>query len=537
MAAATRERPAARHRKESLPMQTHATSFTPELDPHFGVVVADGYGIKIHVWRRQLVIEDGFGRDRRRRTYARATARLRRLVLLGHTGYVTLEAINWLDGIGAALVQVDKDGRLVLTSSGVGRDHAGLRRAQARAAGIEAGLEIARRLLVRKLAGQVETLRALGLQSAGDELRGFVARAEGTQGLEGVLAAEASGAKMYWEALAAVPVRFPRAELPKIPDHWRTVGGRRSPVGGRNRNAANPANAMLNYLYRLAEAEGTLALATVGLDPGVGIWHVDTAGRDSLTLDILEAIRPKVDRYLCELLAERTFWWRDFHENSHGVCRILAPLTHELAATMPMLASWVAPVAEDVAHAIDGSADPPVFVGTRLSGDGISRSKDGVRVGERPKRRVRPPHRSVRCQVCGAVLADAERQICDRCLPDYDQERTGKLVRAGRATLAAMRASADDPARSPEAAAKKREKSRSTSLAMRAWEREHSRADPTVYEREIRPVIQTMTVPQLMKLTGLSQFHCWKVRKGDRRLHARHWTNVLAVGSREKPGG
>jgi CRISPR/Cas system-associated endonuclease Cas1 len=171
-------------------------------------LVADGYGIKIRVWHRQLIVEDGFGRDRRRRTFARATSRLRRLVLLGHTGYVTLEAINWLNGIGAALVQIDKDGRLLLTSSVVGRDHAGLRRAQARAAGTEAGLEISRRLLVRKLAGQVETLRALGIQSAGDELRPFEARAQIGDSLDGILAAEASGAKTYWEALAAFPVRF-----------------------------------------------------------------------------------------------------------------------------------------------------------------------------------------------------------------------------------------------------------------------------------------------------------------------------------------
>jgi hypothetical protein len=90
-----------------------------------------------------------------------------------------------------------------------------------------------------------------------------------------------------------------------------------------------------------------------------------------------------------------------------------------------------------------------------------------------------------------------------------------------------MRASLDDPARSPEATAKKREKSRSMSLAMRAWERENGRGDPTVYEREILPMIQEMTVPQLMRLTELSQFHCWKVRKGERRLHARHWEAVL----------
>ena len=89
-----------------------------------------------------------------------------------------------------------------------------------------------------------------------------------------------------------------------------------------------------------------------------------------------------------------------------------------------------------------------------------------------------------------------------------------------------MRASSDDPARAPEATAKKREKSRSTSLALRAWEREHGKGDPELYEREILPTIQEMTVPQLMKLTGLSQFHCWKVRKGDRRLHPRHWDAI-----------
>jgi hypothetical protein len=87
------------------------------------------------------------------------------------------------------------------------------------------------------------------------------------------------------------------------------------------------------------------------------------------------------------------------------------------------------------------------------------------------------------CRICGLILDDAERAICDECLPAYDRERTDKLSNVGKATLAAMRASSDDPARSPEATAKKREKSRSTSLAMRAWEREHGRGDPDLYER------------------------------------------------------
>jgi hypothetical protein len=128
--------------------------------------------------------------------------------------------------------------------------------------------------------------------------------------------------------------------------------------------------------------------------------------------------------------------------------------------------------------------------------------------------------------MCGLVLDHSVRTISDECLPDYDRERTEKLAKAGKATLATMRASSDDPGRSPAATAKKREKSRSTSLAMLAWEREHGRGDPKVYDSEVLPRVQQMTVPQLIKLTGLSQFHCWKVREGERRLHARHWNAV-----------
>ena len=165
-------------------------------------------------------------------------------------------------------------------------------------------------------------------------------------------------------------------------------------------------------------------------------------------------------------------------------------------------------------------------------------SKEGAEgqewYGEGEKRSSRPLQLAA-CRECGVIFHDANRTICDECLPDYDQARTGKLSNVGKATLAVMRASPDDPARSPEATAKKREKSRSTSLAMRSWEREHGRGDSEVYEREILPRIQKMAVPQLMKLTTLSQFHCWKVREGERRLHARHWDLIVPVISAGAP--
>jgi CRISPR/Cas system-associated endonuclease Cas1 len=66
--------------------------------------------------------------------------------------------------------------------------------------------------------------------------------------------------------------------------------------------ATNPAGAILNYLYSLVEAETTLACHAVGLDPGLGIFHVDQRDRASLALDLMEAVRPLVDSYVLALV-------------------------------------------------------------------------------------------------------------------------------------------------------------------------------------------------------------------------------------------
>ena len=150
------------------------------------------------------------------------------------------------------------------------------------------------------------------------------------------------------------------------------------------------------------------------------------------------------------------------------------------------------------------------------------------------RRRGRKPRSSTKarianaCRLCGLVLENVDRKYCDECLPLFDLERTRQLSSAGRTALASMRTSPNDPAKTPEARAKQREKSRAESLAARAWEREHGKPDPVEYQNRIYPVIQRMTVPELVSVTGLSQYHCWRVRKGDSRLHARHWSSIVA---------
>ena len=82
--------------------------------PRTGVVVAHGYGVKVYVERGHLVVHDGVGRVRQTRRFARATGGLRRLVIIGHTGFVTFEAARWLRDIGAAYMQLDTTGEVLL---------------------------------------------------------------------------------------------------------------------------------------------------------------------------------------------------------------------------------------------------------------------------------------------------------------------------------------------------------------------------------------------------------------------------------------
>src|ERR1700683_4963047 len=123
-------------------MQAEAiTAVKPTRD---GTLILDGYGIRVGVDRRHLVVSDGIGRQRRAERFSRATSHLKRLVILGHSGVITLEALRWLSDFGVSVTQIDFDGRVVL-STGVRRlNEAKLRRAAASAAGTEKGAEVGR---------------------------------------------------------------------------------------------------------------------------------------------------------------------------------------------------------------------------------------------------------------------------------------------------------------------------------------------------------------------------------------------------------
>jgi len=89
------------------------------------ICVVDGMGLSIRVDRNHLVITDGLGPFRRERRFHKATHGLTRLVVLGQSGSVSLDALRYCDRLGIALVVIDaRSSRVSFTSTPPGTDDA-----------------------------------------------------------------------------------------------------------------------------------------------------------------------------------------------------------------------------------------------------------------------------------------------------------------------------------------------------------------------------------------------------------------------------
>lgn len=512
--------------------ETHSTVAQvfagPPGDPT--ICVADGYGLTISVDRRHLVVADGIGRQRRTRRYARATHGLRRVVVLGHSGSITLEALRWVADAGIGFVHLDAEGR-VLAVSGAGRaGEALLHRAQALAPERPTGIAVSRYLLGLKLRGQLRVLAHLADSAmARDAVRAAIDDLEGGVTMDSLLEAERTAALAYWGAWASCPVNFIRRDRNRVPEHWLSFGQRGSPLTNGPRLAANAANAALNLLYALLATEVHLGCLAMGVDPLLGVAHAIKRNRKSFVYDVMEASRPEVDAYLLALIGDRVFRASDFAETRQGVCRVLPPLTHELAQTMEHWRKAAGPVIEHVVRLLQADDDPSGPVRTRLTEANRS-------AGRVPYRRTVPNRGwllrtpSV-CRSCGVALTDRRRRYCDTCWAVRAPEIALGWQQAAVDELTVARTGGRDPTKTAAAKAKAAQSLSRRKREELAWNRTHpERPDSEIYRREILPVVQAATLSQLVRATGLSMSYCILLRQGRNVPHPRHWESLQGLG-------
>jgi CRISPR-associated endonuclease Cas1 len=483
------------------------------LTPRHGVLTLFGYGIQVRVDRGHLLIEDGIGEDRRKIRLARVSHGLKRLVCIGADGFISLAALQWLAAQDASFVMLERDGSVLATTGPVRPSDAKLRRAQALAHLSGAALRITRELIRQKLAGQALVARCKLLDtSAADTIARFSHDLPKAKDNASIRLIEAQAASAYWSAWRTLPITFPKSEHSRIPAHWMSFGARISPLTGSPRLSVNPPNAMLNYLYAVLESEARLAASAMGLDPGLGVLHVDSKNRDSLALDLLEPIRPQVDSYLLDWITRQPLRREWFFEQQNGNCRLMGPFAIYLSETAVMWRRAVAPVAEWVAQAMWDSVEKRRVVKRALPTRLTQRRRTEIRGKEVTVRMVPAPLQPKVCVECGA--ATKRGRHCLKCGKAISGKKLIELAKVGRImTLGSV------------AQRKRSETQRRHEAAKRDW-RNSSDADsfsPEAYEKEIQPRLASVTIATIASTLGVSAPYAANIRSGRRRPHPRNW--------------
>jgi len=503
---------------QTVPQHPPQCNFIP-ITPQHGVVTLFGYGIKVFVERGQLMIQDAIGPVRREARLPRVGHGLRRLVVIGSDGFVSLAALRWLADQDASFVMLERDGSVLTTTGPVCPSDARLRRTQAMAHQSGAALRIAQELIDQKLAGQ-ESLARDGLRNpaAAQAIASARASLKMAITIDGIRSLEAQAGHAYWSAWRTVPVNFPRIDVRRVPDHWRTFGTRISPLTGSPRLAVNPANAILNYLYALLESEARLAVAALGLDPGLGFLHMDSRTRDSLACDLMEPVRPQVDGYVLDWITREPLRREWFFEQRDGNCRLMGSFAVRLSETAQTWARAVAPLAEWVARTLWSTIPKPareLSPATRLTGNHRRQVKGGPSA---PSAHL-PPRPPTVCRDCGAPIRTG-RSFCASCGVVFSRSGLIEAAKLGRVA-----------GHSPEARAKQAEKQRRHAAALKAWNRSDKPDWLTeeVYREKIQPRLSAITVPTIASALGVSQPYAAEIRAGRCLPHPRHWQTLAQL--------
>jgi CRISPR-associated endonuclease Cas1 len=487
-----------------------------------------GFGIKISVDRGHLILEDGIGTERHRWRFSRVGHGLRRLVVIGADGFISLAALRWVADQDAAFVMLERDGT-VLASTGpaYGLDDARLRRAQAAALHSGAGLLIARELISKKLAGQEQVARdKLHSSEAANAIAHFRNAVGSARTIDAIRLLESQAATEYWSGWQSLSITFPKSDVRLIPEHWRTFAARRSPLSGSSRLAVTPVNAIVNYLYSLLEAEACLAAAAMGLDPGLGILHLDTKARASLACDLMEPVRPDVDAFVLDWINRALLKREWFFEKRDGNCRLMAPFAAQLSETAPVWRRAVAPFAEWVARTLWSTirkSDREPAPATRLT-QRHKREVTGAKLLLPPA--VRAPRPQNICHGCGAPITPG----CTHCAKCKVPIVTGHLISAAISGRVASK-SAKSRARLADTQSRH-------NAERRNWEPSSQPAwlDEETYRHQIQPRLESVTRSAIARALGVSGVYAGDIRRGERLPHPRHW-QALAKLAGLLPGG
>ena len=165
---------------------------------------------------------------------------------------------------------------------------------------------------------------------------------------------EGSAARAYFDGLKAV-----------VPASLKFFSRNRRPP-------RDPFNALLSLTYTMVHAETSIALFGAGLDPYVGFYHQLDFGRESLSSDLMEPLRPLADEFCQRLVRRRVMTEEHFSTTDAGCFLGKAGRKHYYEAYEKH--------SESLRAAVQKQVEKSLALITDASSDGFSGDEEG---GER----------------------------------------------------------------------------------------------------------------------------------------------------------
>ncbi|WP_394808646.1 CRISPR-associated endonuclease Cas1 [Nitrosomonas sp.] len=277
------------------------------------VLTLAGNGCSLQVDKGQLVLRSGYSCStvtEREKRITRGVHAVRAIIVINTTGNLSTAAIQWCSDQRIALYVLDRDANLTALTHPPTPHVVSLRRLQY---SVEP-LTLAKEILYCKFDACIKSKPILTIsftQSADSILYANT--------LEEIRLIEARAAIIYWSTWNNCVIKWKEKD---VPIEWKGFTQRASGISGKGYKATHPVNAILNYAYAILAGQVERTLQIAGLDVAVGSLHADQDGRASLVYDLMEPLRPVIDKIIFAWVTMQRWRRADFVIDRHGVIRV-----------------------------------------------------------------------------------------------------------------------------------------------------------------------------------------------------------------------
>jgi CRISPR-associated endonuclease Cas1 len=250
-------------------------------------------------------------------------------VILDGDGSITLDALEWLSGQGVPLVQIDWQGKVTGVGGTAYAANPDIVMRQLAMQTDGSGFKFMKSLVIDKLNHACDTIQSIPIKNSDidsrlDQIRDYAKRIRKGEfeSVADLRSAEGVSAVAYFKCWFHYELRWRGITRKPIPPEWKSLNSRLGKNGDGNQLAIHPVNAILNYAYGVLEHQVKGLITVAGLDPSIAIFHNPNRTGTPLVHDLMEPVRPIMDKRILDFMLGRTFSPDDFVLKKDGVVRL-----------------------------------------------------------------------------------------------------------------------------------------------------------------------------------------------------------------------